>query len=706
MAIPITPVVPHQNPDTSAVGPHANNQLAPTGYQILVETRQTPWLTTWWDTRTIEQIPPESVGWLVAQGWRTTDIVYDDTTKPPTPYFKMTGEQIDNRKVLESLLKEYTFAYNTALGANNVRYNNVLVSWDNMIGSSHDHFIEQVSAQNTHANAYLTDLKNAMDKLGGDGASLLGLITDNQTALVTDVGVATNALSDLDTKLADFEANYTVNLGKVEKLLGVHAEGLDQATFLSDFVGEYVTKLAELATNYGDGAAEGHLFDINALIAIAATDVGTLKSTSDTHTGTTLSAHGSFVTALDNVLTAAGETVGKHLAIITGDIDDYLTTISGDYDDIEEAITHATTGLLAAGEALFALHKTSYNGLVDTLLSDHSAHAGLAKGFLAGLGATELARINEAFAASLSVQLQQLTDRGLYSSAVAIDIRARSDRDRDEEIAALNDRLMRENLENQHQLYGQEVTMRQGTMAGEDHVHEREQALLHYRTQQLLGLHGLQQTVRDRTVAGKQSLYAIRDAFNRFTVDVKTKLYTEGQAMRRTLLDEGARLQTLQKAFSQWQTGQRDQLYNQKQTIVAQNMEGLTQEHTTQQTVFGSHITERDTLLGQVQDTVRGVVTGKGSYAGMTSQNASILTGQRHRMITEKMNEIAVRVDGGQKKHDEDMALMAYQLTERNQLLVGFFGFVERRNDVGPSIADLAALVTSLGDSRDVFPEP
>jgi hypothetical protein len=45
------------------------------------------------------------------------------------------------------------------------------------------------------------------------------------------------------------------------------------------------------------------------------------------------------------------------------------------------------------------------------------------------------------------------------------------------------------------------------------------------------------------------------------------------------------------------------------------------------------------------------------------------------------------------------MKLMAYQLDERNKLLVGIYGFVERREDIAPKFDDLAKICTSLGDA-------
>ncbi|MBU2177557.1 MAG: hypothetical protein KJ556_20895, partial [Gammaproteobacteria bacterium] len=128
---------------------------------------------------------------------------------------------------------------------------------------------------------------------------------------------------------------------------------------------------------------------------------------------------------------------------------------------------------------LFLGNLDSYMDKVDTLIgegedkfadleTDYDVHDANAQGYLTDLGATELARINEHFDATRAVQVQQLIDKGIYNSAVAVDITARNERDRDEQIQSLNDRLNREKLDNDHKLYEQKLTMRK-TLADSKH---------------------------------------------------------------------------------------------------------------------------------------------------------------------------------------------------------------------------------------------
>jgi hypothetical protein len=97
---------------------------------------------------------------------------------------------------------------------------------------------------------------------------------------------------------------------------------------------------------------------------------------------------------------------------------------------------------------------------LDTLEPDYTAHAAAATAFLTDLGTTELARINEKYDNLQTAQNQSLANRGFYSSALVTQVTAQVERERNEAIAELNDRLNREKFENQHRLYEQQFKMR------------------------------------------------------------------------------------------------------------------------------------------------------------------------------------------------------------------------------------------------------
>jgi len=290
-------------------------------------------------------------------------------------------------------------------------------------------------------------------------------------------------------------------------------------------------------------------------------------------------------------------------------------------------------------------------------------HASTATQFLTDLGATETARMAEKFQATLSAQMQQLVDRGLYSSALAADITARNTRDHNEEIVALNDRLMREKLANQHQLYGQQVQMRTGTMSGKDRMYGLRQELSRYHAAQITGLYGLLQQVRDRTLATKQMILTVQQAVTQFTINV------------------------------------RDGLLGVLNGIIEKQAAGIDRQYNAKQDVSRVAMTEEERMLGMIQDGLKGLIAGKDRYAAALMQLSSTLAEHKHRAIVEKMTEFNTRLAGLQGQHEADMKLMAYQLDERNKLLIGIYGFVERREDVGPKFEAMAQVCTALGDA-------
>lgn len=567
-------------------------------YQSL---KATPYSPSWWTAQTITNIPADSVGWLVAQGWQITGITYDNTTVPPTPYYAMTRQSLQNWIILQGLLEEWTNSWNEAAFANTIRYNDVVLAWGNMLDTSHDYLKVQTSEQNAHVTLYLGNLSTYMDEVDA-------LIDANQAQIVTDSNTAKVALEEANTQLDDFETNLVTSLAQIEVLLTNQQGNL--ATFLIDFAAE----LTELDTNYA-----AHVVIVEPLI----------------------------------------ESLDDALVTFKSEADAILTAILNDFTILDAEIN----SLLITDDATLGIHVADYNAVLALLEDDYSTHSVTATAFLTNLGVTDTARIAEKFTSVLSTQMQQLVDRGLYSSALATDVTARNTRDHNEEIVALNDRLMREKWENQHRLYGQQVQMRMSTMSGKDRMYGLRQELSRYHAAQIIGLYGLLQSVRDRTLATKQMILNVQQAVSQFTIEMRNRLL---------------------------------EIVN---GIVAQQAAGIDRQYMAKQDVSRVEMTTRDRIIGILQDATKAIVAGKESYAAALMQLSSTLAEHKHRAIVEKMNEFNVRLSGLQGKHEEDMKLMAYQLDERNKLLIGIYQFVERREDVYPKFDDLSKIVTSLGDS-------
>ena len=85
--------------------------------------------------------------------------------------------------------------------------------------------------------------------------------------------------------------------------------------------------------------------------------------------------------------------------------------------------------------------------------------------------------------------------------------------------------------------------------------------------------------------------------------------------------------------------------------------------------------------------------------AAQTMGHAESQANHKHKAIAEMMNIAVVRLQGARDVTAENMKLMAYQLDTRNNLLIGLYAFVERREDIGPKWQDMASMIAGLGDS-------
>ena len=142
-------------------------------------------------------------------------------------------------------------------------------------------------------------------------------------------------------------------------------------------------------------------------------------------------------------------------------------TAQAEYDTMTSgldlpAIISGVDSAVADYETAIAAFNAEYDDLAAILLADFTTHQAITRALLLDLGTSELARITEAFDNSLANETQKLTDRGFYSSAIITDITNRNTRDRDDAISALNDKLNREKLDNEHKLYEEQFRMRLG----------------------------------------------------------------------------------------------------------------------------------------------------------------------------------------------------------------------------------------------------
>lgn len=613
------------------------------------------------------------MGWLLAQGFELTAVRQDASTVPPTNYFSLTKEGLQPAAVLLSLCNSYTIAANDARTANQVRYNEILSNWTQMIDSSHEQFDAQTEEQNLQSGVYFADLDEYM-------STVETLIEDNQAQLVVDALAARDALDLMDSRLSEIETNAQDSAVLVKNLLA------EQKTHRNQLINDSNTKLAEIDANF-----VSHLSSV--LAQIASLDV-VLDSHIADYTQQFIdltSNYTSHAADIEDRIVAVTERMNEHVPEIT----EIITQLESDYREAEAGLDaiSSQTGVLVNN------HVSDYNAVLNLLLSDYSSHAVLARGFLTDLGTAELARINEQFAASLSTQLQQLTSRGFYSSAMSADITSRNHRDRDEQIQLLNDRLNREKLDNQHKLYEQQSGVRVRTLDGKDRLHNVRQEAIRYQASLVTGTYGLLSEARGRVLAGKQTIYALKDANEKFGIETNTVLYAGLQDVKQRTIGSIERIQQLQDIFAKWENTETNRRYDQLQQIEAQFLDAIDKHYASRMDVNRGEVSQRDTLLSQLQSALTSVISGKERYSSLLLQNASQLAEHKHRAIAERMNTAIQRLDGWKSIAEQNRQLMAYQLDERNKLLIGLYSFIERRDDISPEWAEMTKMIAGLSDS-------
>lgn len=654
----IIPPVPEQNPNQS---------------ELWLPRVINPYLGVWWATQTVTDVPENIMGWLLAQGFEVSSIRQDDSTVPPTNYFSLKKEGMKPQQVLLSLCNSYTIAANDARTANQVRYNQILSNWTQMIDSSHVQFDAQTAEQNAQSGVYLADLDEYMSEIET-------LIAENRSQIVIDAEAAKTALDEMEVRLSDLETNAQDTAAQINTLLTA------QATNLNGFINDYSTKLVELDNNFA------------AHLATVLTQIASLDTVLDSHIADYSQ---QFVELASNYESHATDIESK-MANVTANVNTYVADVAGILNQLESDYLKAEADLNAiSGQAggLASNHASSFNAVLELLLSDYETHAGLARGFLTDLGATELARINEQFDASLSAQLQQLTSRGLYSSALVTDITERNRRDRDEQIQMLNDRLNREKLENQHKLYEQQTSMRARTLDGQDRLHNVRQEVLRYQASLVSGVHSLLAESRSRVLTGKQAILTAKDANEKYGVAVSEALYGKLQEVRQRTIDSVDRVYQLRDVFAKWENTETNRRYEQLQQIEAQFLAANEKYFGSKQDVNRGEISQRDVLFTQLQNALTGLLSGKERYSTLLLQNATQLAEHKHRAIAERMNTAVQRLDGWKTVAEQNRTLMAYQLDERNKLLIGLYSFVERRDDISPEWAEMSKMIAGLSDS-------
>ena len=666
-------------------------------------------VSAWMQTFYASGVQSEVMQWLLAQGWQIASVANDTSTVPPTPYYTVTRQGMANSAVLQSLVNTYTNAINEGRELNAKRYNNIVTNWGIFLDSCNTDLANQRNEANAFATVFLTTRESAV-------ASIRSKIASQETALQTYVSDLWSKVDDFSVKLNDLETNYTSAAASIE--LHINAE----STALASFLSQHETKLSGMETALTSYAAliRSDLVSLLSDHTEFVSDAETIRNVSQSQ----LTAHIADIAAQLSFLsseydahasTIAGllATSGTEFYVFRGSVDGLLASLLTDY------ATHqtTTTNLLAEANSVFSGHETDYQGALAALLSDWTAHYSVASNLLTNLGTTETARINEQFDNRLSAAGQELVDRGLYNSVLLTSINARVERERNEALSQLNDRLNREKLDNEHRLYEQKVGVRTKTIDGIDRLYSFNQEVLRYKAETLARLYSQLEDTRNRTLTAKQSVHSVRQEVLRFETEMQGNLYARINAVRTRTMEAKTVLFQLQDALQRWRMEVRqrestmgmeayrtaaqvhESLLRVVEDVTAKVADGVEREHAARQQVEQAEITQRDRLLTHLQDATGKVLDGKTRANQLRQSNGEFMDGGMNRLIAMQMQLEVANLDQMHKKHGHEMELYKYQIDTHNNVVLGLFGFQERRTDSYPGLEVMAQLCSQLGDS-------
>lgn len=217
---------------------------------------------------------------------------------------------------------------------------------------------------------------------------------------------------------------------------------------LLEVLNDHQADVTTFQDNKYDDAAAGHITLLLTTQSSLETDYSSFETDWNSYDDADRSTQ---LANLKTVWSAAAEELDSDYDTLTAGLDlpSLIASVSSSIDDLDAAV---------------ADFNTAYGSLRATLESDFTTHSETSRNLLVDLGATELARINEQFDNLKSRNNQSLVTRGLYSSALVTQMEAQVERERNQAIVELNDRLSREQLENEHRLYGEQYQMRLGAL--------------------------------------------------------------------------------------------------------------------------------------------------------------------------------------------------------------------------------------------------
>jgi len=617
-------------------------------------------------------ISDDQLGWFLAQGFHVTD-AEPDPNNPPGQRFKIQRDALDNKTVLQELVNKYVAAYNEGKTANDVRYEDLIVLYNDLLVKTHSHLNRAAVSYDAFEVMYLANLDSITTEIDfylNTTRADAGTAFDNAAA----------ALNNITAKLPELQTGYDSYVSQIGSILS------DQDAAVATFKGRTAAMLTQLDTDYAATVA-----------AIAA-----LETAHDAD----LTSH---VSAFENKLDEIETTVTSTETTLLGLVDDMeaaftayntaaaaiISTMSGELTDLDSSIT----GLMTTLDSQVATTKANYAAIVALLLSDYTAHATTTRALLTDLGSTELSRINEHYDNLLADNLQKLTDRGLYSSSLATQITVRVAREKSEAIAKLNDGLAREKVAHEHQLFGENAEVRKQQLASEDYQFKLSELAIQFRAQWAERLYGHALEVNKFYLAVRDSLRTAEGQFIQYEGQVRQQVANWKIATKKVVADAKDRVFGLRTAIANWKANNDYALAAELGKIRGQQTAiyggDLASDMQNDQLATGARQTTINALNGYVAQ----YNAGMANYAGGITSSANFLANVRTAAAGQALQARLNKNKGLSEAHRQMQKLYAYQLDTRNNLAVGLFKFMENRSDTYPDVNKLGEIAMGLGDA-------
>ena len=627
-------------------------------------------VSAWFNSEAVPLVPDTVAPFLAAHGFLVVNGTEQYIDGEFSGYLlNMQRQSFQHADSIQILLNAMTFAYNEGRSLNDTRYEDILAGRQ----SSLEYQQDEVDATETVFDAQYTLMISDLDAITADAPTLAEW---------------TSALDTLNTKLDEYDSDVADLIASYE---------FDETALTTAITTAFTNLTTALGTYRGE-------------VATLKTEQSAIETTIQGILATETSDLASHDTEIDTALDALDAQYTIHLASANAALADMETAIA--------AFATASTTIIAAMEAAQTAHEGTMSGLfgevttafelmetnlldlLSTLRSDYTTHSATATAFLTDLGTTELARINERYDNLKAANNQRLVDRGFSSAAITTQMETQVERERNEAIGELNDRLNREKFENQHRLYAQQQEMRGTHAAVYGQLGAAEHEAIKFRTSSTDQLNAQSQDIRRASLQSRQETERLRidlyraqmgvaETFNKIFIDIKS-----------TIVSGLGQLQQARLAVTRGQSGDYNQIFGQILETFTRSLSGedrfaaLEAQLRERQQGTLSQIEE----IGQSWARTQGglLETGISRRGDSARVDAQVRQAYYDTILRQRMESAQGRLASVTAKAN----LLDSHINETTRVAAALFDFAERREDSYPSIGDMAALVASLGDDN------